>query len=176
MINVKSRSVGFVTDDPMSAKLQGQDEIVINTPVEILWTLIADSTRLLDWGPPVKEVEVMGTTKQPEGVGSYRRVVAEFGGTTGYLIERRIEHIEGKRMRFVIEEETFGLSRIMKDTGSSLELEALGSNKTRVIFSFYHTPKGLFGHIMNRLIVLRQQRRNRLAALESLKAYAESLT
>lgn len=172
MTDVKNQHQ-FFTDDPLGAPLQGQDDVIINAPLEQVWTLIADSTRLLDWGPPVVGVEVIGAT--PEGIGSYRRVDAEFSGKKGHFVERRIEHIEGKRMRFVIEEETFGLAKIMRDTGSSLEIESVGSGKTRVIFSFYHRPKGVLGHILNRLIVLRQQRRNRLLALDSLKAYAESL-
>ncbi len=172
MVEIKSQQQ-LVTNDPMGAPLQGQDTIIINAPIEQVWTLIADSTRLLDWGPPVVGVQVMGTT--PEGVGSYRRVDAEFNGKKGHFVERRVEHLEGKRMRFVIEEETFGLAKIMRDTGSSLEIESVGSGKTRVIFSFYHRPKGVLGYILNRLVVLRQQRRNRLLALDSLKAYAESL-
>jgi len=37
-----------------------------------------------------------------------------------------------------------------------------------------HNPKGVFGHVMNVLVVLRQQRRNRRAALASLKRVAEA--
>jgi Polyketide cyclase / dehydrase and lipid transport len=157
----------------MIIQVQGQDEIIVNAPVEKIWSLISDSKRLLDWGPPVRGVQVMGTSGQPEGLGSYRRVDAEFNGQRGHFIERRIEHIEGKKMAVQIEEENFDIFRFLTDVGSSLELEAVEPNKTRVIFSFFHRPKGIVGHIMNRLIILRQQRRNRLAALKSLKDYAE---
>ena len=157
----------------MVIQVQGQDQIIVNAPVETMWPLISDSKRLLDWGPPVRGVEIMSPSDQPEGLGSYRRVDAEFDGQRGHFIEKRIEHIEGKKMAVHIEKETFGISRLITDVGSSLEIEPVGPNKTRVIFSFFHRPKGIVGHLMNRLIILRQQRRNRLAALDSLKRYAE---
>jgi hypothetical protein len=157
----------------MIIQVQGQDEIIVNAPVEKIWPLISDSKRLLDWGPPVRGVQVMGMSGQPEGLGSYRRVDAEFNGQRGHFIERRIEHIEGKKMAVQIEEENFGIFRMITDVGSSLEIKPVGPNKTRVIFSFFHRPKGIVGQIMNRLVILRQQRRNRLAALASLKQYAE---
>ena len=157
----------------MIIQVQGQDEVIVDAPVETLWPLISDSKRLLDWGPPVRGIEVMGPPDQPEGLGSYRRVDAEFNGQHGHFIERRIEHVEGKKMAVHIEKENFGIFRMITDVGSSPEIESVGPYKTRVIFSFFHRPKGIVGHIMNRLVILRQQRRNRLAALASLKEYAE---
>ena len=42
------------TQRSTAAKLQGQDEILVAAPIERLWSLIADSTRLSEWGPPVR--------------------------------------------------------------------------------------------------------------------------
>lgn len=159
----------------MIIQIQGQDEIIVDVPVEKMWPLISGSKRLLDWGPPVRGVEIMQQPTKLEGLNSYRRVEAEFDGQRGHFIEKRIEHIEGKKIAVHIEEESFGLFRMITDVGSSLEIESAGPNKTRVIFSFFHRPKGIAGHVMNRLMILRQQRRNRLAALASLKRYAEKI-
>jgi uncharacterized protein YndB with AHSA1/START domain len=159
----------------VTSKIQGCDEITVEAPVERVWPLIADSTLLPDWGPPVKGVTLFGPAGQAEGLGSRRRVDAEFDGRRGHFIERRIQHIEGQKIAFVIEEETFGLFRVMTETGSSIEIRPNGPNQTRVIWTFFHNAKGLMGHIMNRLVVLRQQRRNRLAALTALKRHAETL-
>ncbi len=168
----------------MTAKLQGQDEIIVEAPVERVWPLIADSTLLPDWGPPVRKVEVIGQSDQPEGLGSPRRVEAEFNGKMGYFVERRTQHVQGRKIAYLIEEENFGLFRAMTEPGFSIEIESAGPDKTRVIWSFFpdktrviwsffHNPKGLLGHILNVLVILRQQRRSRLAALASLKQYAE---
>ncbi len=157
----------------MTSKLQGQDEIIVEAPVERLWPLIADSTLLPDWGPPVKKVVIIGQSDQPESLGSRRRIEAELNGKKGYFVERRTQHIQGRKIAYLIEEESFGLFRVMTEPGFSLEIVSVGPSKTRVVFSFLHNPKGLLGHILNMLVILRQQRRNRLAALASLKQYAE---
>jgi uncharacterized protein YndB with AHSA1/START domain len=163
------------TQPSTAAKLQGRDEILVAAPIEQLWSLIADSTRLPEWGPPVRKVEILGQPGQAEELGSRRRVEAEFDGKQGSFVERRTEHVPGRKIAYLIEEESFGLFRVMTEPGFAIELESAGPGTTRVVWSFFHNPKGLIGQILNVLVILRQQRRNRLAALASLKQHAEKL-
>lgn len=157
----------------MPAKQQGRDEIVVEAPIARLWTLITDSRELARWGPPVRGVTVLDAAPGHETLGSRRRVEAEMQGRRGAFVERRDLHIEGRAIGYVIEEETFGLFRLMTAPGFALELAAEGASRTRVVFTFFHDPRGILGHVMNVLVILRAQRTNRLAALASLKAYAE---
>ena len=168
------------------AAFQGGDEIVIDAPIERVWQLIADSKMLEKWGPPVREVTIIDT---PERLGSRRDIVAEFTPSGGVITaeesakaqkkkvahfhELRIEHVEGHKIGYRIEREDIGMSKMLTEAGYTTELEALGPNKTRVVWKFFHNPKGMFGKIMNRLVILRQQRKNRLGALQALKRYAE---
>jgi hypothetical protein len=174
MVLKPKAEVNFETRDGKSqtSHIQGQDAVVIDAPPEHLWTLISNSMELCNWGPPVRGVKIL-TDDGHEGLNTWRRVDAEFDGKQGHFIERRIEHIEGRKIAVLIEEETFGLFRLLSEVGSSLELELLSPRQTRVIFTFFHNTKGVTGYIMNKLVVLRQQRRKRLAALASLKKYAE---
>lgn len=107
-----------------------------------------------------------------EKLGSVRQVQAEFGRRSGYFIEHRVQHVQGRRVGYLIDEDSFGLHRILLRMGFSLELEPIEDQVTRVTFSFFHDPKGFKGHVMNPMIKLKQ-RRDRLAALRSLKRYAE---
>lgn len=60
-------------------KIQGQDEIIINVPVSVVWPLIKDSKRLEDWGPLVQKIDVyLAPGQTEEGVGSMRKVFARF--------------------------------------------------------------------------------------------------
>lgn len=138
-----------------------------------VWPLIADTRLLPKWGLPVKSVEVFGPADEPEAVGSRRRVDAKFGEREGHYYERRIAQETGKLMAFQIEEETFGLFRFLENVGSLIEIEPLQPDRTRVTWSFFHDAHGVLGRLMNRVVILRQQRGNRLRALASLKAYAE---
>jgi hypothetical protein len=174
MILTPTATINFETRDgrPQSSQIQGQDAIIIEAPADHLWSLISHSMELCNWGPPVRRVTVL-SDDGVEGYGTWRRVDAEFDGKQGYFMERRIEHVEGRKIAILIEEETFGLFRLLSEVGSSLEIEPLGPQTTKVIFTFFHNTKGLFGLVMNALVIRRQQRRNRLAALASLKKYAE---
>lgn len=156
------------------SRLQGKDTILVHAPPALLWRLISDSNELPNWGPPVKSVEVMSAAEHPEELGTPRTVHAEFGRKSGFFREHRVVHEPGHRVAYVIDEENFGLLRVMTRPGFSLELEPMGPDETRVVFSFFHNPRGVFGRLMNPLIKL-QQRRNRLLALSSLKLYAEGL-
>lgn len=153
------------------ARLQGRDEIVVDAPIDRVWTLIHDSTLLPEWGPPVRQVEVLGDRE--ETLGSRRRIHAEFDGKRGQFVERRNVHEPGRKIGYVIEEETFGLFKVMTEPGFTLELEAVEGGRTRVVFAFFHEPRGILGRVLNRLVILRQQRKNRLAALASLKRRGE---
>jgi hypothetical protein len=154
------------------SRLQGRDDIVVDAPTPILWQVISDSKELPNWGPPVRSVEVISQDEGAEKLGSARKIQAEFGRKSGYFIEHRVEHVEGRKIGYLIDEDSFGLDRILLRMGFSLELDATEDQATRVTFSFFHDPKGLKGLVMNPVIKL-QQRRNRLAALRSLKRHAE---
>jgi hypothetical protein len=158
----------------LPAPVQGTDSTVIAKPVDELWPLIADSRQLTQWGPPVVAVDVLD---RPETVGSRRTVNAIFRGKAGQFRERRTIHDETSySMAFVIEHDTFGIGKLLNDVGSLMQLEPLGPGQTRLTWSFFHKPRGVPGRAMNRLVILRQQRSNRLQALASFKAYAETGT
>jgi len=155
----------------LPAPVQGRNSITVDRPAAQLWPLIADSTQLTQWGPPVVAVEVLD---HPETVGSRRHIQAVFGKKTGTFAERRIIHDEHHlAMAFVIEEDTFGIGRLLTNVGSLMELRPVTDSRTVLEWSFFHQPRGVLGRVLNRLVILRQQRQNRLRALESFKAFAE---
>jgi hypothetical protein len=154
------------------APVQGSDSIVIKRSAAELWPLIADSSQLTRWGPPVVSVEILDA---PEQEGSRRTVHAKFGRKEGRFTERRIVHDEDSyAMAFVIEADTFGLGKMLTCIGSLMVLEPVDSGRTRLTWSFFHQPRGAVARVMNRLVILRQQRTNRLRALASFKSYAET--
>lgn len=156
---------------PTGSALQERDVIDVDAPANLIWPLIADSRELPSWGPPVQSVNVMGDADESERVGIRRRVEARFGKKAGYFLEHRVQETPGRMIAYVIDEDDFGLARLMSRPGFSLELERLGVRKTRVVFSFFHDPHGI-GRVLNPFIKV-QQRRNRVAALASLKREAE---
>ena len=155
-------------------KIQGQDEKIIDAPVSTIWPLLKNSKRLEDWGPPVQKIEVYLAPRQTvEGVGSKRKVYAKFSEKRkGWYQEIRIEQIEGRKITSLIYEDSFGMSKILKDVGGAMEVVPEGEDKTRFEFTFYHRTNGLMGWLMNPMIKM-DQKKNRRAALRSIKNYAE---
>lgn len=154
--------------------MQGTDSIIVDKPAKELWPLIADSTQLTKWGPPVVSVEILDELEQ---LGSRRTVEAKFGRKSGRFTERMIVHdADDCTMAFEIEDDTFGLGKMSTGIGSIMQLESIDANQTRLTWSFFHQPRGPLARLMNRLVILRQQRFNRLRALEFFKTYAETGT
>ncbi len=155
-------------------RIQGQGTIIINAPVSVVWPLIRDSKRLEDWGPPVQKVEVyLSPGQTEEGVGSQRKVYAKFNEKRqGWYQEIRTEHVEGRKITFLIFEDSFGMAKILEDVGGSMEVVSEGTDKTKFIFTFYHRTKGFLGWLMNPMIKM-DQRKNRSKALAAIKQYAE---
>ena len=155
-------------------KIQGQGEIIINAPVSAVWPLIRDSKRLEEWGPPVQKIEVYPNGNQSqEDVGSKRKVFAKFTEKRkGWYNEIRTEQIEGRKVTFLIYEDSFGMGKMLTDVGASMEILSEGTDKTKFIFTFYHRTKNLLGWLMNPMIKA-DQKKSRLKALESIKSYVE---
>lgn len=158
-------------------KVQGQGEIIINATISKVWSLISNSKRLEDWGPPVEKIEVyLASGQTEEGLGSKRKVYAKFSEKRkGWYEEIRTEHIEGNKIAFLIYEDSFGMKKILTDVGASMEVVSEGKDKTRFIVTFYHRTKGFMGWLMNPVIKM-DQKKNRLKLLQSIKQYAEGGT
>lgn len=157
-------------------KLQGVGEIVINVPIELVWPLISNSKELENWGPPVQKIEVhLAEGQTREGKGSRRTVYTKMGKKEGKFEEIRTGQVEGRKIEFHIYEDAFGMGRLLTDVGGAMEVLPAGKTKTRFIFSFYHRTRGLMGWLMNPIIKM-QQKKNRRAALASIKEYSEGLS
>ena len=165
--------IGFVRQP----RIQGQNSIVINSAISNLWPLIQDSKQMEIWGPPVEKVEIeLLPDQQTEDVGSKRKVHAKFTEKRkGWYQEVRTHQEEGKSVTFRINDDSFGIGKMLDDVGAKMELEAIDSAKTKFIFTFYHRPKNFLGWVMNPMIKM-DQKKNRLKALNSIKSYAENGT
>jgi len=161
---------------PQLGKMQGSEIIIINAPIEIVWEAISNSKALEFWGPPVDSVEIYfqeGVFK--EQIGTSRKVYASFGKKSGFFHEHRTEHIEDKKIAYIIDsDEKLGVTQVLKYPGYSQEISKISEGKIKLEWIFYHKPKGL-GIFLNWMIKS-QQKKNRHEGLIALKKYCESKT
>ena len=156
-------------------KVQGQDSVIIGAPVSKLWPLIHESMQMESWGPPVEKVEIELLPDQDrENIGTRRKVYAKFTEKRrGWYEEVRTGQEEGLSITFRIVRDSFGMDKMLDDVGGKMELEEVAVDKTKFIFTFYHRPKTIMGYLMNPLIK-KDQKANRLKALQSFKSYVET--
>ncbi len=153
-------------------KKQFTNAIIIDAPIQKVWKVIDRSEEMVDWGPPVTQVDFLSDDQGNEEVGSVRKVYAEFGKKSGTLTERRTIRDENQRLDYQIFDETFGLGKMLKNMGFSMELRKINHEKTELAFSFYQDARG-FGIFLHGMIK-NQQNKNNLAALSSIKQYIEN--
>ncbi len=159
---------------PQLAKIQGQEKITINASKKIVWEAIHNSKNLKIWGPPVDSVEIkFKKGEMQEQLGTVRKVYATFGKKSGAFIEHRTEHLIEKKIGYMIDkDENFGITKMLKYPGFTLEIFEINEKQVEVEFIFYHKPQKI-GILLNWMIKI-QQKKNRHEALVSLKKYCES--
>ncbi len=153
-----------------ASKLQGRSEIVIEAPPERIWAILEDSAANLPrlW-PMVKNCEIDGR----ERVGAVRTCDVEFAGRDGQTIERCIESVPNRKLAHVIEDDSFGFTRMLSEFWFSFLLDPEDSETTRVRCETHFEPNGLKGRLMSALMIERTFREVRETALRNLKQLAE---
>lgn len=151
----------------MKAPAQGHDEILVQAPVEGIWAVLEDSTRLPEW------TTVFRTTGGRETPGSIRECDVDFEGKTGSVVERCVESVPHKRIAWVMDADTFGFSRMLSDFGFSFTLTPRAGNETLVRNETYYRPETLVAKMLNPFM-RRKFRGARRRFLEGLKRVSES--
>jgi len=110
--------------------------ILIDAPTDIVWQVIADSSRLAEWHTGYKKVSVL--TVQSAKVGSRRRCTTKAGKD---IIEEITAWVEGMGYEYTI----ISGSPYRKLQGR-VRLQA-GPDGTSVQWTIYYKPKGILGRV-----------------------------
>jgi len=150
------------------AKLQARQEAVIEAPINEVWALITDIKQLHKTNPGV--VKATGVMDQLNGC---RTCEITNNGRTGTMTERLIELVPEKKTVWTIENDSMGISRILKDTRFCFHLEKTGVNKTKLINESYYAPVGFTGLILNALMMKRMMTKLQKQILKNIKNLPE---
>jgi uncharacterized protein YndB with AHSA1/START domain len=153
------------------ARLQGRSEQTIGAPPALVWEVLEDSSRLPEWVPVV---ERMTEHEEREREGSVRRCEVAMGGRRGYMVERCLESIPGRRLRHAVEDDSLGFTRMFRDYSFTLALEPRGDDATLVTCETFYEPRDLRARLMNALFMRRRFARVRSDILDGLRAIVES--
>jgi uncharacterized protein YndB with AHSA1/START domain len=146
-------------------------EVAIDAPREQVWAVVADSNRLAEWAPPVKDVSEL--SDRPEGVGSTRICQVELGGRSGTMTERCVAFEPPHRAAYVVDDDNLGFGRMFADYGFTITIEddlrggSIASTET------HYTPRNPLFKLINALIMRRRFERAVDELLSGLKRASE---
>lgn len=145
----------------MTTEMKGRKQLACTAMAQVsaqtLWGILMDSRLLPKWVPAVHEVELCEATG--ETVGAVRRCRVELGGRAGRMVERCIAVEPERRLAYLVEDESFGMRRIVADYGFRISLEPLAAVRTQVTIETFYTPRNPLYRVMNALVMRPRLRR-----------------
>ena len=155
----------------MRPKFQSRQEVIINAPLEKVWELNQDLSKIADYHPNVSKVELIsGKQFRAPGV-SYQCHLTDGKNT---CIEKDIEIIPMEKIVTLLPFDTMGLTKLLPDYVVETNLSKVGNNTTKVeILHFYSTSK-FFVWLLNCIIIKRKMAKQTQSMLNAMKKWIET--
>ena len=150
------------------SKLQVKNETVINAPINSIWAIITDINLLSKVNPGVVKA-----TGRMDKEGETRTVEININGKNGTFSEKLIELVLEKKTVWTIENDTMGMSKMLKDNRFVFNLEKLDDNKTRVTNETYYQPANFIAKIMSALMIKNSFSKMQEQMLTNIKTLTE---
>lgn len=150
------------------SKLQARNEAIINAPIGSVWAIITDINVLHKINPGV-----LKATGRMDKQGETRTCEMENRGKKGTMTEKLIEFVPEKKTVWAIENDTMGMSKMLRDPRFCFYLEKLGDNKTKIINESYYQPANFMVKIMNALMMKKKMSEIQGQILSNIKSIAE---
>ena len=150
------------------SKLQARNEAIINASISSIWAIITDINLLHKINPGV-----IKATGRMDKQGETRTCEMDNKGKLGTMTERLIELVPEKKTVWAIENDTMGMSKMLKDPRFCFYLEKLDDNKTKIINESYYEPANLMVKLMNALMMKKKMGQIQEQILSNIKSIAE---
>tara|TARA_R110002033_G_C3888881_1_gene238636 strand:+ start:910 stop:1416 length:507 start_codon:yes stop_codon:yes gene_type:complete len=154
----------------LKAPLQLDQKIIINTSVEKVWEVFNDQSLLTKWTQDVQKSTFVERMASP---GQLRKNECIVNGKKG-TIETRCVGMTGKvRAEFVVEKDSFGMTKMLIDMSFAAEFRRLNDNKTEFSMLSYYSPKNFLLKLMNPFIKKKMKKEVEIM-INGLKIYIET--
>jgi hypothetical protein len=151
------------------SKLQAKNEAIIDAPIATVWSIITDITLLPKINPGV--VKASGIMDRLQ---STRTCEINNKGRKGTTTERLVELVPERKTAWSLENDTLGMSRMLKDVRFAFLLEKLSDSRTRVVNETYYDPANVIATIMNGLMMKKMISRTQEQILQNIRSLAEN--
>ena len=150
------------------SKLQARNEAIINAPIGSVWAIITDINQLHKINPGV-----IKATGRMDKQGETRTCEMDNNGRKGTMTEKLLELVHEKKTVWVIENDTMGMGKMLKDPRFCFYLEKLSDNQTKIINESYYLPATFIAKIMNALMMKKMMCKIQSQILSNMKTLAE---
>ena len=154
----------------MQPPFRSKQEVIIDAPVEAVWSFCMDLTKIPEFHPRVVKVDFLSGKTLREPGASYQ---CHFSGGKHTCVEKDIEIIPLRKIVTVLPEDTFGITKILSDYRVETTFQTLGHRSTRVEISHYYSTTTLKAKLLN-LIAKGKIARETKATLNAAKATIET--
>ena len=156
----------------MQGTMQLERSTSVDAPVEVVYALFMDNEALPDWAPVVDEV-LTEDGGDESGVGCTRTCAVTMDGRSGTMVERCVEAIPDTRASFVVDDDSFGIGKMLSDYGFTAHFASRLPDGTSVRIETFYTPVNPIAALLNRLIMRRRFAAVVDALLAGLRTTAE---
>lgn len=150
-------------------KLQARNEAIINAPVSRIWSAITDINLLHKINPGV-----IKATGRMDLQGETRTCEIENRGRKGTMKEKLLELVPETKTVWTIENDSMGMSKMLKDSRFVFHLDKIDDSKTRVTNETWYQPAGLMAKLMNGLMLKRMISKAQAQILTNIKTLTEN--
>ncbi|HJZ69806.1 MAG TPA: SRPBCC family protein [Blastocatellia bacterium] len=154
----------------MPPPFRSKQEVLINAPLEAVWSFSMDLTKIPEFHPHVVKVDLLSGKSIREPGASYR---CHLSGGKHTCIEKDIEIIPLRKIITVLPEDTFGISKILTDYRVETTFQMLDHRSTKVEISHYYSTTTLKAKLLN-LIAKGKIARDTQATLNAAKTTIEA--
>jgi uncharacterized membrane protein len=153
----------------MRPPFRSKQEIIINAPLEAVWSFSMDLTKIPEFHPRVVKVDLLSGKAFREPGVSYQ---CHLSGGKHTCIEKDIEIVPLEKIVTVLPQDTFGITKILTDYTVETTFRDLGDS-TKVVISHYYSTPTLKAKLLN-LIAKGKMARETYATLRAVKAAIEA--
>jgi len=161
----------------MTSEMKGRKQLERAASADVeptrLWAVLIDSRLLPKWAAAVDHVEKCDGAG--ERVGAVRHCRVHLGGRAGQMVERCVELVPKREIAYVVDDDSFGMSRMFQDYGFRITLRPIGDRGTRVSIETFYTPRNGIYALLNSLVMRRRFRAVVDELLSGLIGYARTL-
>ena len=151
----------------MQPPFRSKQEVIINAPLEAVWSFSMDLTEIPEFHPRVVKVDLLSGKTLREPGASYQ---CHLSGGKQRCIEKDIEIIPLQKIVTVLPEDTFGISKILIDYRVETTFQSFGKRSTKVEISHYYSTTTLKAKLLN-LIAKGKISRETQATLNAAKRH-----